>query len=287
MNCRKPLILALGLLMGVGGCTYPIAELRLPSPKEAQKPAEEVPHKAATYVAFGNLRAAAALAKEGTPEQQKQYREEAGLAYAKAIEVDPTHLPAYAALARLHENCADHAGALGVYARAATQNDRNAGLWYEMGMCQCRLKNWIPAIENLRKACDLEPKNRQYAKTLGLALARTGQIQESFTVLCRISGAVQAHIDLARMLHHLKQPQLARKQVVMALRMDPSQVTARALLAELDNARSQGVQTASSKTSGGMTEAVGRTGESSGLTGMLGRPIPVPPFPKISIHAQE
>ena len=29
MKCRKPLILALGLLTGVGGCTYPIAELRL------------------------------------------------------------------------------------------------------------------------------------------------------------------------------------------------------------------------------------------------------------------
>ena len=134
-------------------------------------------------MAFGDFRAAAGFAAENAPAQQQQYREEAKLSYAKAIEVDPKYMPAYAALARLQEACEDHAGAMAVYEQAMKQNDHDASLWHEMGMCQCRLKNWGPGVENLRKASELDPKNTQYGRTLGLALARTGQVEEGFSVL--------------------------------------------------------------------------------------------------------
>jgi tetratricopeptide (TPR) repeat protein len=280
MNCCKPLLLAQGLLCCMAGCTYPIAELRLPPPPEAKKPPEELPHKASTYVAFGNLRASAISAKETTPAQQKQYREEAMISYAKAIEVDPQHMPAYAAMARLQQDCNNNAGALAVYEQALKVNDKDASLWYEMGMCQCRLKNWAPAVDSLGKACKLDPQNPKYGKTLGLALARTGRYQDSFNVLCQYNGEMKAHIDLARMLKHLNQPDQARRHVMAALLIDPSQPTARALLAELQPPAPQGVQTASYATSGGKVE-------SSSASPMRGPPIPVPPLPTISIRSKE
>ena len=149
-------------------------------------------------------------------------------------------------------------------------------------MCQCRAKNWNTAVEGLGKASELDPGNRQYSTTLGFALARAGRYEESYLALARHNGEPKAHFDLARMLRHLNQPELARQQVALALQKDPSMADARALAAELDAksaAAKADVQTASH------SEPVGGDGGETApaTTRKPGQPIRLPPLPVISL----
>jgi tetratricopeptide (TPR) repeat protein len=284
MDCRKLLPLALWLAAGVAGCT-PVAGLRPPGPPGAGK-GEELTHKASTYVAFGDYRAASGFGAECSAQQQTQYREEARRAYLKAIEVDPKYLPAYLSLARLQAGCEDHAGAASIYERALKLNDRDASMWFEAGMCQCRLKNWNPAVEGLRKACELDPKNRQYGRTLGFALARAGRYEESFQVLAHHSGEAKAHLDLARMLRHQKQDAAARQQVLLALRMDPSLTGARALLGELGGLIPPPPEVQAVSYTTAQAPSPKPAPPPARQETVVNRPIPLPPLPVISIRSE-
>jgi tetratricopeptide (TPR) repeat protein len=233
MDCRKPLFLFLGLLAGAGGCTTTLPGVRLLTAPTPPGPTEIV-HKAPTYVAFGDFRARSALEPEHPPAQREQFREEARRAYLKAIEVDPKYLPAYVALARLLQVGEDHAEAANVYQKALAVEPGNAALWFELGMCQCRVKNWGAALTNMRKGLELDPNNRKYATITGYALARAGQWDEAIAILSRAQGPARAHYDVARMLRHLNQTTEARQHAQMAVSADPNLQVARDLLNDLD-----------------------------------------------------
>jgi tetratricopeptide (TPR) repeat protein len=293
MDCRKSLLLALGLLAGAAGCSSLLPTQ--PAATEAAHAGEQKSHKPATYVAFGDYRATAAFTKGADPAAQQQFREDARNAYLKAIEVDPKHLPAYLSLARLQQQCEDHAGAAATCEKAVQIAPDNAGLWFELGMCQCRAKNWPAAVLALRRANELEPANRQYTTTLGFTLARAGMYSDSFFVLARQFGEAKAHSDLARMLHHLNQPALAREQAALALAKDPSESAARTLLAALDKSGAGRSPAAPEKHDHiqivSFTEPaaphptpVVKVGGSSEVTGP---PIMLPPPPVISIHTKK
>jgi tetratricopeptide (TPR) repeat protein len=233
MDCRNPLALLLGLLVGVGGCTT-LPGLRKKEAAEPKEEGESVVHKASTYVVFGDFREKASLAKECTEAQRQQLREEARLSYLRALEVEPKYLPAYTALAHLQQANGDHAGAAAVYQKALELNPRDASLWFELGMCQCRLRDWPTALGNLRKAVQLEPSNRQYATVTGYTMARAGQWDEAFEVLKGVNGEARAHYDIARMLRQMNQMDQARAQARAALAADPKLREARTLLEQLD-----------------------------------------------------
>jgi tetratricopeptide (TPR) repeat protein len=286
MDCRKTLVLALGLLIGVGGCTYPFARSSVNPPTSGNEP-EPMTHKASTYVAFGDFRAAAGFASENSPAQQKQFREDAKQAYLKALEIDSKHMPAYLALARLLQGCDDQAGAVAVFERALQVSGQDPALWHELGMCHCRAKNWSTAIEGLQKACLLDPNNKPYSTALAFALARAGRYDESYAALRRLSSEAKAHYDLARMLRHLDQIDLARKHVMIALQKDPKQPGAKALLDELNSKASaqqpSGIQQVGYNQPAARTRAAA-TGQASDA---VGRPIRLPPLPVISIRSME
>jgi tetratricopeptide (TPR) repeat protein len=202
-------------------------------------------HKAPTYEAYANLAAAAAFApKEGQgPQQQAQFREEAKAGYNKAIEVDPKYVPAYLGLARLQSRCEDYAGALATYDRALKVAPDNAALWHERGVCQCKQKNWQDAVTSFQKACELNPGDRQYVTMFGYTLGRAGRFQESLAVLAKVGGEAKAHYDLARLMRHMNQPELAKQQAALALSKDPGFADARQLLLELEGGAKPAIQT--------------------------------------------
>jgi Flp pilus assembly protein TadD len=285
MHCRS-LILALVLLAGAAGCT---TTLQTAESTSSTKLPDELKHTPETILKYGDYLAGAGFAAKSAPAQQRQYREDAKLCYLKAIEVDAKYLPAYLALARLEQACGDYAGAVAVFDRALQLDAHNAGAWFERGICLCRTKNFPAAVDDLRKACELEPANKQYNTTLGFTLARAGRYDESFTLLARDSSEAKAHSDLARMLFHLNQPELARQQALLAVNKDPSQEAARALLASLDGKPEQpgAIQTASysQPASAGlpMTTAPANFPLAEGAPA---RPIRVPPPPVITIRSQ-
>ena len=84
------------------------------------------------------------------------------------------------------------------------------------------------------------------------------------------------------MLIHLKQLQMARQHLVLALQLDPSQATARKLLADLYTAPSpQAVQTVGYNAPAPAVEVKPEV-----VAATQTRPIPVPPLPVIMIGAK-
>jgi tetratricopeptide (TPR) repeat protein len=180
---------------------------------------------------------------------QQQLLEEARAAYLKAIECDPKYVPAYLALARLHQRCGDSSSAQAVFEQALKADPRDPRLWFEVGMCQGRADDWNSAVLAFQNSCDLDPANRQYSTTLGFSLARIGRYEEGFVALARHNGEARAHYDLARLLLHQQQLPGARQQASLATQLDPSLSAARDLLALVEQklgGQQAAVQTTSS-----------------------------------------
>jgi tetratricopeptide (TPR) repeat protein len=230
MDCRKGLLLV-GLLVPLSGCTLQKAEAVR---KDGETPAAEQPiKKPETYVAFADYRAAAAFAAETPPEAQPVYREEARLGYLKALEINPKHVPAHLSLARLQQANNDMAAAVETYKKALAVTTKDATIWYELGMCQARQKQFDEAADSLQKACELRPDDKKCRETMGYTLARAGRWAEALTTLTGVVGEARAQFALARMLQHTGRTEEARQYVAAALSREPELPGARELLASL------------------------------------------------------
>lgn len=226
-----------GFVTVLTGCTPGGTMLRpaeTPPAAGAEEP-EVIAHQAPTWVAYANMRAGVGFSKDHNPQQQQTAREEARLGYLKALEVDPKHLPAYLGLARLQQACEDHNGAMATFDKALRLAPRDASLWHEVGMCQCRQKRWQEGAASFQKACELNPSNKAYQVTLGYTLGRAGMIKDSLAVLEKVLGEARANYDLARLMRHMSQPELARQLATVAVAKDPKLPGVREFLAELEN----------------------------------------------------
>jgi len=247
MDCRVSLVLGLGLgLLGGAGCT--------PSPfgasgssaqvAEAAKPAEPAPKKqkdrhkrkpmAGSCVAYGDFRLKEALAPGKSEAEQRQMLDSARRAYREALQIDPKCLAAHRGLAQVALAEGDHPRAVGAYQAMLKVWPKEASLWYDLGMVHGRAKEWQPATAALTKACELEPASRQYAHTLGYCLARAGAYEQSLACFRRVDGEARAHYNVARMLLHMKQHDLARQHLALALHQEPEMKEAQELLAQVN-----------------------------------------------------
>jgi tetratricopeptide (TPR) repeat protein len=179
-------------------------------------------HKATTLVAFADLQSAGGFKANSDPETRNMLQHEAQLAYLEAIKVDPRHLPAYLGLARLHKAKGDHVAALGVYQQALELEGRNAGLWHEVGMIQCKLKKYDDAVVSLNKSLEFDPSNTKYKMALGGALVLGGKPEEGFRVIAAMKGEARAHVDLARIYDAQGLTDQAERHVAEAHRLDPN-----------------------------------------------------------------
>jgi tetratricopeptide (TPR) repeat protein len=203
------------------------------APQGADLP--KITPKPPTLVALGQFREEQAGDASRSPREQELLRDEARKAYQHAIQGDPDYLPAHQALGRLYVGQKDYERAEGVYRKALEGHPRHAPFWYELGMCRCRQKQWDSAVECLRKAVELEPESRLYVNTLGYCLARAGRYEESLACFQQVTTPAQAHYNLARMLLHLEEVQLARQHLASAVQADADLAGARELLAQLDS----------------------------------------------------
>jgi tetratricopeptide (TPR) repeat protein len=193
-------------------------------------------------VAAGELYAREATANPPSSAIREQLADQARKAYQQALSIDPKHLPAYRALARLYVDLDDQVHAVATFKKALALFPEDGSLWFDLGMCHARKKEWAPALEALGKAADKEPENRRIVNTLGYALARAGRYPESLACFTRVNSEAQAHFMLAQMLEHLGQPDLSRQQLRLALQKDPQLEAAQALLAKLDGQAAEPIQ---------------------------------------------
>ena len=147
--------------------------------------------------------------------------------------MEPKNLEALSGLGNLYLTLKDNSRALETFRKATEIAPQKASTWYELGMCQSRLKDWQPALAALQKSVDLESENRQYVHAYGYCLARAGQYDASFGVFARVDGQAAAHYNLGRMLLHLKEENLAREHLQQAAMLDKELVAASDLLAQM------------------------------------------------------
>jgi Flp pilus assembly protein TadD len=261
MDRRKLLSWGLAAALGVAGCQHakppgaaaqqtasysPLTTTttRVAADGTPIKPAPDLPKrqpKPDVCLAAGNFYADEAKAPNCPPQRGQELREQARLAYQQAIQIDAKYGPAYQGLGRLYADTEDTAHAVETYQKGLKALPKEPALWYELGMCQARRKEWGPALDSLGKAAQLQPENHQYANALGYGLARAGRYDEALVSFQRVNGEGRAHYKLARMLQHLGQTDLARRHLELALEKDPRMAEAQSLLRELDG---QGVKPA-------------------------------------------
>ncbi len=256
MEGRRNLFLALGLLSAMAGCTSLGPTQTTEVRREIVATREEDPPAASSgqpakrlgpvgLVGAGEYFVRAAAEQEKTPALQQQLYDKARKAFQQAISTDPRYSPAYQALANLYLILEDTDHAIETYQKAVELAPNQPQLWYEFGMCYCRKKDFTRGVPCLSKACDLDPENRQYANVLGYTLARIGKYDESLACFCRVHSRAKAHYNLARMLLHVKQTELAKQHLQKALQEDPNLESAQVLLTKLTTGGSGEVQPAS------------------------------------------
>jgi tetratricopeptide (TPR) repeat protein len=265
MDCRKALVVALALGAGCVGCMSPAGQRAATGdgPGVEVSSGPKKPH-ASTEVAYADFRQREAADPKLTPSQREALWQQARVAYQNALKLDANYAPAYAGLAGLYVRMGDYDRALATYKQGLAKKPRDAGLWVDQGICQCRRQDWPAAVHSLQKAHDLDPENRFTTKTLGVALAGAGRHQDSLACLKQVMSEAQAHFDLARVLLYIGQQAQGKEQLLFALHIQPDLPGARELYARLNSTEGQAVGPLA-----GLTFA---TGDGAGRPGMLGAP---------------
>jgi len=246
MDCRR-FLMPFSLFLACG--CFPQATLPVtPNPpvvveKPAVVPEKDQPKRAptaATCVAFGNLELEAATenitlqGQERTPAQRRDLYDTARKYYQQALKTDPQYRDAYLGLARAYQGLDNYDRTVATLQKAETTFPQDAVFPYELGMCHARQKAWGVALEQLKKAIDLDPENRNYLNMYGFCLARAGRFDESLAFFKKSVGEARAHYNVARMLQHAKQDEACKQHLHTALQINPDLTEARQLLAQMD-----------------------------------------------------
>jgi tetratricopeptide (TPR) repeat protein len=246
MDGRKSLVLALGLLTGALGCaqfgtnqSQPVAErISLMSDDDTSTNKANEPKKAPTpgmCVAAADYFVHDADDLANAPLLRQQQQDRARVAYQQAIRLDPKLISAYQGLAHLYIKMDDYDHAMATYQKALQISPSSHLLWYEMGMCSCRKKDFLRGAEALTRAVQLDPENRQYVDNLGYTLAHLGRYEESLAVFTKVQPPAKAHFRLALMLNHMNQTELCKYHLQLALQADPQMEEAENLLVKIVN----------------------------------------------------
>jgi tetratricopeptide (TPR) repeat protein len=238
MDCRKTLVLALGLAGAAGCVTQNSVQPPPAAPPQVVEKAKDLPKHppkhAETCIALGNYFATGAdSVPQGSAQQERLY-EQARREYEQALSVDPNCLGAFHALGQLHVKMGDLDGAVKWYRKGLEKQPKEASLWLSLGMCHARRKDWGPAVEALRQAADLDPETKQNWNMLGCCLARSGHPDEALAALRKGGNEARAQYNLAKMLHHMSQDAEARQHLQAAVQADPRFEPAQRMLAQLE-----------------------------------------------------
>ena len=237
MDCRNRIILALGLLSAAGCVPQNSVQSNSPQAPPVAEKAKDPPKRppsAETCVALGNYFADGASQKpQGSVEQEKGF-ELARTQFQQALAVDPNYVRAYQALGQLAISRSDYNDAVKWYRKGLERMPREGSLWYSLGWCQSRHKDWAAAIESLRHAIECNPDNKHYYSTLGFCLVFAGQMDQPEDAFAKSYGETLAHYHLARVLAELQRYDEARKHVQIVVEQEPKFEPAQHLLAQLE-----------------------------------------------------
>ncbi|HUE74619.1 MAG TPA: tetratricopeptide repeat protein [Pirellulaceae bacterium] len=177
---------------------------------------------ASTYIATGRL-------LESREEFVKAQAE-----YEKAIQVEPKNLTALVSLARLQDRQGNPDQAIVTYQKAIKAHPKSALVHNDLGLCYARKRDLASAVAMLHKAVEAEPSKPNYRNNLATVLVEAGRTDDALKHLQAVHAPAAAHFNLAYLLNHRGQSDLARRHLSQAVQLDPTFVRAQEMLAQLD-----------------------------------------------------
>lgn len=105
------------------------------------------------------------------------------LQYRKAVEMDPTFVPAYANLADLYRLRGADGEAVATLREGLVRNPQGAALYHALGLALVRQKQLAEGMGDLGKAVQLAPENARFAYVYAVALHDAGRAKDAIQVL--------------------------------------------------------------------------------------------------------
>ncbi|WP_052699175.1 tetratricopeptide repeat protein [Hyphomicrobium sp. 99] len=119
----------------------------------------------------------------GTLYRDRGKPDDAQTAFARAIEIDPTFIPAVISLAELKRGQGDESAAESVLRKSLDANPSSGALWHALGLSLIRQKRLPEAMVALSKAAELAPEDPRFSYVYGVALHDTGKPREAAEAL--------------------------------------------------------------------------------------------------------
>ncbi|MFZ1936423.1 MAG: tetratricopeptide repeat protein [Thermoguttaceae bacterium] len=189
--------------------------------KSKSKPSPEL------YVAIGRL-----YEESGKlPDAEHQYQ--------AALKMCPDHLAALLAYARLKEQLEQKNEALQLYQQAAKTHPREPSVYNNIGLFYARQGRLDEAVSAMSAAIQMAPKNPLYRNNIATVLVDQCRFREAFTNLRAVHGEAAAYYNLGYLLNKKGQTQAAMQHFAMALRADPSLVSAQRWIEYLEKKTTQ------------------------------------------------
>ena len=192
------------------------------------------PLKAETKVAFtqAQVKAAFDFQEDGVANPDfARMADDARMKYQKILEADPKNKDALQGLAELYTRLGDREHALAVHQTILKHYPADHKAAYGMALVCARFEDWPGGVAACQKALGGDPENRRYQKTLGILIARTGDLEKGFDTMARVTPEAEARFTMAKLLQDMDRPELAQQQLQLAVKADPTYIPAQEWLA--------------------------------------------------------
>lgn len=201
--------------------------------RSPRKPGEGI--KIETEIATAVMARDAAFMEGKTDVERDQLLDAARQGYQRALKTDPKNKEALIGLAELYTMAGDKTQALATYQLALHHNPKDHELAHKMARTCAGFLDWQGSADAARYALNLDPENRMYRKSLGMAQARMGQLQEAFdTLLDAKMTEAQARYVLGRTLIDMDRAEEGMRQVRTAVAQDPQYAAAQQFIMEYE-----------------------------------------------------
>lgn len=201
-----------------------------------KKPGE--PMKPETEVANAIMARDAAFLEGKSDVERDQLLDASRQAFQRALKAEPKNKAALMGLAEMYTMAGDKTQALATYQLALHHNPKDHELAHKMARTCAGFLDWQASADAAKYALSLDPENRMYRKSLGMAQARLGQLQEAFdTLLDAKMTEAQARYVLGRTLIDMDRTEEGLRQVRTAVTQEPQYAMAQQFLADFEAGR--------------------------------------------------
>lgn len=206
------------------------------------RPASEKgkPFKPETDIAIADVELEAAFDDNRTGADRDRIIDVARQRLQLALQKDPHNKAALLGLAKLYTWANDRDRALATYDEALKHHPTDKEVPFALMRAQVRFEDWTGAVKACEMALALDAENRTYRKAYGYVLARAGRWDEGFENLMAVMTESEARTFLGMVLLNTGRLPEGEQQLQLALQKDPQNESARRLLSDLQEYRSQG-----------------------------------------------